>query len=55
MSQEIIDSEVNNDTCEGVGCSAKATNEIAVKVGSLGSISLYLCEYCAKIFEYKEE
>ena len=55
MSQEIIDPEVNNDTCEAVGCFAKATNKIAVKVGSLGSINLYLCKGCAKMFGDKEE
>jgi hypothetical protein len=55
VSQEIIDSEVNNDTCEAVGCFAKATNEIAVKVGNLGIIYLYVCKDCAKQFGDKEE
>jgi hypothetical protein len=55
MDQQIIETEVNNDISEAVRCFAKATTEIAVKVGNLGTISLDLCEDCAKQFEDKDE
>ena len=50
MSQELIDSEVNNSICEAVGCIAKATTEITVKVGQQGSVKLLVCEICKTKF-----
>lgn len=44
------DSELGN-TCEAVGCFAKATARIAVKVGNLGAISLLLCSNCVTKFQ----
>jgi hypothetical protein len=41
----------HNVTCEAFGCSAKATDEIAVKVGSLGVIPLSLCDDCISKFQ----
>ena len=44
-------SEVNNNTvCEALGCYSKATNKIAVKVGSKGTIFLFLCDNCKTKF-----
>ena len=55
MSQEIIDSEVNNDICEAVGCFAKATIGIALKVGQQEVIPLRLCKDCVNKFDGDEE
>lgn len=43
--------EVYNSICEAVGCFARATNNIAVKVGTLGVISLFLCNDCISKFQ----
>jgi hypothetical protein len=51
MNKGVLDLRVYNGICEAVGCSAKATDEIAVKVGSLGAISLSLCGYCISKFQ----
>jgi hypothetical protein len=52
MSQENIDPIVNNsDVCEAVGCFAKATLMIEVKVGERGFIPLSLCSRCVSKFE----
>jgi hypothetical protein len=37
--------------CEGFGCLKKATNCIKVIGGKKGSIILYLCKSCAKLFD----
>ena len=44
MNLEIPESEPNKNTCEAVGCFAKAVTIIEVKVGQKGLISLSLCE-----------
>jgi hypothetical protein len=55
MSQEIFSSELNKDIiCEANGCSAKATTNIAVKVGQQGVISLHLCKGCVNKFREEE-
>ncbi|NAL77753.1 hypothetical protein DYY65_05825 [Nitrososphaera sp. AFS] len=36
--------------CEAVNCSSKASVQIQVKIGQLGSISLSLCNYCVSKF-----
>ena len=51
MSQEIIELEVNNNICEGVGCSNKATVQLAVKAGQERTIQLSLCKDCVSKFE----
>jgi hypothetical protein len=52
MSQENIDPIVNNSSvCEAVGCFAKATVMIEVKVGERGIIPLSLCSKCVNKFE----
>ena len=55
MSQEIIDSGVNNSICEASECSAKATIEITVKVGQQGVIPLHLCKKCVNKFAGDEQ
>jgi transposase-like protein len=50
-SQKIIELEVNNGICEAVGCSNRATINLAVKVGSERTIQLYLCKDCVYKFE----
>jgi len=50
MNLEIPESEPNKNTCEAVGCFAKAVTIIEVKVGQKGLISLSLCEECIKKF-----
>jgi hypothetical protein len=52
MSQESIDPVViNSNVCEAIGCFAKATVSIKVKVGERGKISLSLCNKCVSKFE----
>jgi len=41
----------HNIICEASGCSAEATDKIAVKVGTLGVISLLLCNNCVSKFQ----
>jgi hypothetical protein len=52
MSNNIRSSEVNNDNtvCEALGCYSKAINKIAAKVGSKGTIFLFLCDNCKTKF-----
>jgi hypothetical protein len=38
-------------TCEALGCAANATRKIAVKVGTLGIISIFVCSDCVPIFQ----
>ena len=53
-SQEHNDLETNNiDVCEYVDCFNKATTTIKVKVGTLGAITLFLCNQC--INEFKDD
>jgi hypothetical protein len=51
MSQSRISSEVNKNICDALGCFAKATTEIAVKVGQQHTIMLNLCENCVAKFQ----
>ena len=39
------------EICEASGCFAKATDKITVKVGTLGVISLLLCNDCVSKFQ----
>jgi hypothetical protein len=38
-------------TCEALGCTANATRKIAIKVGTLGIISIFVCSDCVPIFQ----
>jgi hypothetical protein len=51
MSENIIPTEIYNVICEAYGCYAKATTEISVKVGELGTISLRVCKDCENKFD----
>lgn len=42
---------LNSHICEAAGCFAKATEEIPVRIGRLGAISLLLCSDCVSIFQ----
>jgi hypothetical protein len=46
--------ENSNSICEGLGCNAKATSQVPVKVGVKGGIVLLLCEKCKQRFSYSE-
>ena len=50
MSNNNIPSDINKDICEAVGCFAKAKFKVPVKVGTKGTISLFLCEDCKPTF-----
>jgi hypothetical protein len=43
-----------NSICEGLGCNAKATSKVPVKVGVKGRIVLLLCEKCKQRFSYSK-
>jgi len=51
MSQEIIDLRIINGICEAVGCSNKATVQLAVNAGRERPIQLFLCKDCVPKFE----
>ena len=53
MVQQAIDSEVYNSVCEAVGCFAEVETEIAISVGTKGTISLRLCKECVNRFKDK--
>ncbi|MGB6672380.1 MAG: hypothetical protein WBE34_08100 [Candidatus Nitrosopolaris sp.] len=47
--------ETNNSViCEGVGCSAKATTKVTTRLGSDGTILLFLCDNCNSKFMRSE-
>ena len=41
---------INSITCEAVGCFSKATIKLEVRVGTAGTIALFLCEECKSKF-----
>jgi len=45
-----MSSEVNNSICEAIGCFAKAKFKVPINVGTIGKISLFLCENCRPRF-----
>jgi uncharacterized protein YlaI len=51
MSHEILQLKVNNSICEAVGCSNKATVQLAVNAGRERPIQLFLCKNCVSKFE----
>jgi len=50
MSNNATSSEFNDFTCEGFGCYAKATTKVAARVGSKGTMFLFLCDSCKPKF-----
>ena len=40
----------NSITCEAVGCFSKAAIKLEVRVGTAGTIALFLCEECKSKF-----
>jgi hypothetical protein len=50
MSNNTMSSDVNNSICEAVGCFAKAKFKVPINVGTIGKISLFLCENCRPRF-----
>jgi hypothetical protein len=51
MSENKMPDGDSNGICEAFGCSAKATTQIAVKVGKRGTIILHLCRNCVDRFD----
>jgi hypothetical protein len=51
MDKEIMCFQVNKGICEAYDCFERATTQINVKVGQLGTIPLELCTYCIKKFD----
>jgi hypothetical protein len=47
--------DANNLIYEAAGCFEKATDKIAIKVGSLGVITLLLCSNCVPKFQDVEQ
>ncbi len=54
MDNNNTDADANNFMCEATGCFEKATDKIAIKVGSLGVITLLLCSNCIPKFQEVE-
>ena len=54
MDDKYTDADANNLICEATGCFEKATNNITIKVGSLGIITLLLCSNCVPKFQEVE-
>jgi hypothetical protein len=42
--------EINKQICEAIDCFKNATDEISLKVGKFGKISLFLCKECLPKF-----
>jgi hypothetical protein len=54
MNSSSKQTENINGICEGIGCVAKATSKVPVKVGAKGRIVLLLCEKCKQRFSYSK-
>lgn len=55
MSNNIVPSDLNNNiVCEAVGCYSKADIEVHIKVGSKGTIPVFLCVECRSKFHLDE-
>jgi hypothetical protein len=50
MNKEYIDSGLNKNICEAVGCFSKATDKIALEGGTFGIISVLVCRNCIRKF-----
>ncbi|MGA9170933.1 MAG: hypothetical protein WCF03_01870 [Nitrososphaeraceae archaeon] len=49
-SNSILSYDDDSAICEALGCYSKATGKITLKVGSKGTITLFLCESCKPRF-----
>jgi hypothetical protein len=54
-SHEKIVRDLVNSICEAYGCDNRATTQIEVQVGKLGSIPLNLCIACVSLFEVNQD
>jgi hypothetical protein len=50
MNKEYNDTDINKNICEALGCSAKATDKIALEGGTFGIISVLVCRNCIRKF-----
>ncbi|HEY7572053.1 MAG TPA: hypothetical protein VH796_11860 [Nitrososphaeraceae archaeon] len=41
--------------CEATDCFKKATERIAIKVGNMGAITLFVCDGCIAKFQDKDK
>ena len=55
MDDNYTDADANNLICEATRCFEKATNNIPIKVGNLGIITLLLCSNCLAKFHEVEQ
>jgi hypothetical protein len=55
MSSNHSDADAINPICDVTGCFEKATDNITIKVGSLGVITLLLCSNCVPKFQEVEQ
>jgi hypothetical protein len=53
VSIDYTETDINNSICEAVGCTAKATDNIAVQGGKFGVISVLVCRNC--IGKFRED
>jgi hypothetical protein len=51
MNTEVLDFQINNCICEANGCFKNATDKIALRVGTLGTITLFVCRDCVAKFQ----
>ena len=54
MGDDHVSVDINNTSCEGIGCKEKVTRKIIVKVGNSGSVVLILCDKCRSRFSNAE-
>jgi uncharacterized protein YlaI len=54
MGDDYVSMDINNTSCEGIGCKEKVTRKIIVKVGNSGSVALFLCDKCRSRFSNAE-
>ena len=54
MGDDYVSVDINNTSCEGIGCKEKVTRKIIVKVGNSGSVVLILCDKCRSRFSNAE-
>lgn len=45
---------IEETICEAVGCTSKAAISVVLPVGQKGSIPVYVCDECVRIFQEKQ-
>jgi hypothetical protein len=55
MNAEILDFQNNYRICEANGCFENATDKIALRIGTLGIINLFVCRGCVAKFQEVEQ